>query len=205
MSEHTLYLGYWYQRTSLHLSEIYDFLRDGKSPLPLNKGKLLHLQQALLLKSVNYKLDALESIIIETTDGVRIAFYEDGLVVMKQSFTDVSKAKEQLASYYDERFLPAISYLFSLGAPTPKELITTQSVYPYFLVTHNAQRATIDGLLHELGEEEYLELKDKAVDIYRGDTHFVLNSQSHFEGTESLIEMLIFFSEFKAQLQRYLN
>lgn len=205
MSEHMLYLGYWYQRTSLHLSEVYDFLRDGKSPLLLNQEKLLHLQQELLLKSVNYKLDALESIVIETTDGIRIAFYEDGLVIMKQSFTDLGEAKEHLASYYEERFLPAISYLFSLGAPTPKELITTESVYPYFLVTHNAQRTTIDELLHELGEEEYLELKDKAIDIYRGDTHFVLNSKVHFEGMQSLIEMLIFFSEFKAQLHRYLN
>ncbi|MEK7571491.1 MAG: hypothetical protein AAB553_04390 [Patescibacteria group bacterium] len=205
MTPHQLYLGYWYQRTSLHLSEVYDFLRDGTSPLALDKTKLKQLQQDLTLKTVTYKLDVLESLVIETTSGIAITFFEDGLVVMKLSFHELGEAKEKLSDYYEKKFAPAIQYLFSLGAPVPKELAKVQPIYPYFLVTKKASRETVDKLLKELGEEEYFELQDKAVAIYRGDTHFVLNEEESFEQIESLIGMLIFFSEFKAQLHRYLN
>ena len=32
-----IYIGGWFQRTTLQLSEIYDFLRDGESKLELDK------------------------------------------------------------------------------------------------------------------------------------------------------------------------
>jgi len=147
----------------------------------------------------------LEYIELETTDGIHVKYYEDGLVVMMLPFHHTQEAKKQLADYYENRFTPAIAYLFSLGAPTPKELAQIKTIYPYFLVTEKADKHTIEALLKDLGEEEYFELQDDAVDIYRGETHFVLNSKHHFDGIEQLIGMLIFFSEFKAQLHRYLN
>jgi len=35
-----IYLGAWFQRTSLHLKEFYYFLETGESKLPLEKEKL---------------------------------------------------------------------------------------------------------------------------------------------------------------------
>ena len=35
-----IYIGGWFQRTTLQLSEIYDFVRDGTSQLKLDKNKL---------------------------------------------------------------------------------------------------------------------------------------------------------------------
>ena len=35
-----IYIGGWFQRTMLQLSEVYDFLRDAESQLKLNKKKL---------------------------------------------------------------------------------------------------------------------------------------------------------------------
>ncbi len=205
MVEHTVYLGYWYQRTSLHLSEIYDFLRDGTSPLHLDKEKLKHLQAGLALKNVSFTIDVLEYIAIDADHGIQIRFYEDGLVVLSRPFRDIQEAKKKLSEYYEQQFAPAISYLFSLGAPVPKELTQTNTIYPYFLLTKNASKETITQLLKDLGEEEYYELIDDEVAIYRGETHFVINTHRNFTGVEQLIEMLIFFSEFKGQLHRYLN
>lgn len=205
MSEHILSLGYWYQRTSLHLSEIFDFLRDGTSPLGLDKNKLLLFQENLDLKEVAFKIDTLEYLEIQTTNGIKIKFYEDGLVMMQKTFENIADGKRQLSGYYEKQFAPAIHYLFSLGAPVPKELAKTKENYTYFLITHHADRETIDELLKSLGEEEYFEFSNADVAIYRGERHFVINNKKQFEGIEQLIEMYIFFSEFKAQLHQYLN
>jgi hypothetical protein len=205
MSNHQIYLGYWYQRTSLHLSEIYDFLRNGTSPLNLDKEKLKQLQSELAIKNVNLKIDILEYIELKTQSGFTVKAYEDGLVIITKNSSRIHETKKELAEFYETKFTPAISYLFSLGAPIPKELAKTKTTYPYFLLAQNANRETINALLKELGEEEYFELTNKTIDIFRGDSHFVINNKGKFEGTQALIEMLIFFSEFKAQLHRYLN
>ncbi len=38
-----IYVGGWFQRTMLQLSEIYDFLRAGKSQLHLNQKNLMNI------------------------------------------------------------------------------------------------------------------------------------------------------------------
>jgi hypothetical protein len=205
MAEHVLSLGYWYQRTSLHLSEIYDFLLDGTSPLSLDKDKLLLLQESLELKEVAFKVDVLEYIEIQTTNGITITFYEDGLVMMQKQFKTIAEGKQQLAEYYEKQFAPAIHYLFSLGAPVPRELAKTKDRYTYFLVTQHADHKVIEELLKDLGEKEYYEFSNADVAIYRGEKDFVINNKKHFEDIDKLIEMFIFFSEFKAQLHQYLN
>jgi hypothetical protein len=205
MQDHHVYLGYWYQRTSLHLSEIFDFLRNGSSPLNLDKEKLRHLQSQLDIEQVTLKLDILEYIELKSKNNITVKFYEDGLVILTTNSPNIHTAKKELSDYYENRFTPSINYLFSLGAPIPKDLEKTKTVYPYFLVTKKAEREAINSLLKELGEEEYFELTNDSIEIYRGDTHFVINNKGDFTGTEALIEMLIFFSEFKAQLHRYLN
>lgn len=205
MAEHMLSLGYWYQRTSLHLSEIFDFLRDGTSPLALDRNKLQLLQDSLELKEVSFEIDVLEYIQIITQNDIKIKFYEDGLVLMQKPFKTVAQGKKELADYYEKQFAPAIHYLFSLGAPVPKELAKERDIYTYFLITQHADQKTVNELLKELGEKEYFEFSNADVAIYRGERHFVVNNKKHFEGVEQLIEMFIFFSEFKAQLHQYLN
>ena len=197
---HTLYLGYWYQRTSLHLSEVYDFFRNGTSPLHLDQEKLLEMHAGLDLRQIQFVIDVLEYIEIETANGIKVKYFEDGLVVLSKQFNKIENGTQQLSSYYEEQFASTINYLFSLGAPVPKELAHVKLTYPYFLVTHNADRQTVDALLKELGENEYFDFKNDQIEVYRGESHFVLNTKSKFKGIDQLIEMFIFFSEFKATL-----
>lgn len=205
MNEHVLYLGYWYQRTSLHLSEVYDFLRYGKSPLSLSKQFLHQYLNDLDIKNITFHMDTLEYILLETKSGITVRFYEDGLVVMKTKFENINDAKKILSDYYELKFLPAIKYLFSLGAPVPKELLHIKNAYPYFLITQNKDSEALEALLKELGEKEYFEFINDDVAIFRGDNHFVINCHKELAGLDNLVEMFIFFSEFKAQLHNYLN
>ena len=54
MKINSVYIGGWFQRTMLQLSEIYDFIRNGESQLKLNKKKLAELHKNLNIGSVEY-------------------------------------------------------------------------------------------------------------------------------------------------------
>ena len=58
--EVNVYFGGWYQRTTLHLTEIANFFADGRSDLPLAKEKLIKLQEGLELKEVSREAGYLE-------------------------------------------------------------------------------------------------------------------------------------------------
>lgn len=79
----------WFQRTTIQLSKIYDFVRGGSSKLELDKKKLLKLRENLELKEIDH-----------------------------------------LAAYYEQKLSTSLNYIFSLGAPIPKELANIETVYP---------------------------------------------------------------------------
>ena len=49
-----VYIGGWFQRTMLQLSEIYDFLRDAKSQLDLDPEKLIEYRKNLSIGKIEY-------------------------------------------------------------------------------------------------------------------------------------------------------
>ena len=49
-----VYIGGWFQRTMLQLSEIYDFLREADSQLNLSKDKLAKYQKNLEIGKIDY-------------------------------------------------------------------------------------------------------------------------------------------------------
>jgi hypothetical protein len=198
-------LGYWYQRTDLHLSEIYDFLRGGTSPLELSERKLGELWEALEISEAKLEIDILERVVFSAPGGISGRIYEDGLVLLTKDPEETPEDIMQLTAYFEEKFSPAITYLFSLGAPVPKELAGIRTVFPYFVVTSGAKKGEVTKFLAGLNEEEYFEIKSGKVDIYRGDQYYVVNTGEGFTDAEGLIEMLIFFKEFKTQLHHYLN
>ena len=117
-----VYIGGWFQRTTLQLSEIYDFLRFATSELALEKNKLLKLHKNLGVKTVAYDIDCLEILKFQTEDNIDVKIFEDGLIVLSYDqmkeyslFDDI----DALANYYEKKLSPALSYLFSLGAPVP--------------------------------------------------------------------------------------
>lgn len=209
MNIEKIYIGGWFQRTTLQLSEIYDFVRNGTSALKLDKNKLKKLHAELDLESVKYSVDGLEFLLLTTKSGISIKICEDGLIVLNDSdvnefslFQDI----DALANYYENKLSPAINYLFSLGAPVPKELANIETVYPYFIVLDHATNEQIQALLSRTDKEQYFNFSNENYEVVRGDKYYFINNKSEdYHSISRYIEEQIFIREFKAQLHRYLN
>lgn len=204
-----IYIGGWFQRTMLQLSEIYDFLRDDTSQLKLNKRKLEELRSNLGIGSIEYGVQGEEFISIMTSEQIRVKIFEDGLIILGTDqvsedtmFADI----ENLKDYYENRLSPAINYIFSLGAPVPKELAHIENIYPYFVVCDNAKREDIAALLARTERQKYFEFDNKTYGVLRGDKYyFINNKKSSIDKIERYVEEQVFIREFKGQLHRYLN
>lgn len=204
-----VYVGGWFQRTMLQLSEIYDFLRDAKSQLDLDPEKLLEYKKNLSIGKIEYGVAGEEYVEFTTSENISVKIFEDGLIVLNNYsvsedtlFADIDKVTD----YYENRLSPAFSYLFSLGAPVPKELANIETVYPYFVVCDKITKDEMAELLSRTEKQKYFEFNNKNYDVVRGDKYYFINNKMKGnENIERYIEEQIFIREFKGQLHRYLN
>ena len=72
-----IYVGGWFQRTMLQLSEIYDFLRDGTSQLKLDPKKLQALRKNLHMGKIDYFVRGLEYLEFTTSLNITVKIFED--------------------------------------------------------------------------------------------------------------------------------
>ena len=204
-----IYIGGWFQRTMLQLSEIYDFLREGTSRLALEQVKLDEYRKQLNIGNIEYGVSGEEYIVVTTSENITIKIFEDGLITLKNDavdedtlFSDIEKLKE----YYEKKLSPAFSYLFSLGAPVPKELANIETVYPYFVVCNNATKDEMTNLLAQTEKQKYFEFNNANYNVIRGDKYYFINNKKQsLDNIERYIEEQVFIREFKGQLHRYLN
>lgn len=196
--------GGWYQRTTLHLSEVYDLFARGYSNLPLSKEKLHSFSKALNLKEVTREPGYLEFVRAYTRDGIEIRYYEDGLYVLEALSDDVEKGKKILEDYFLKTLNPAIEYIFSLGAPTPKVLANIKTEHPVAVsVVSKSRTLTIDPKKFGV---VYSEIKSDIATVYKTPSYiFLVTPTSKSSVATDLIEMQIFFREFKDQLEKYLH
>lgn len=204
-----VYIGGWFQRTMLQLTEIYDFLRECKTLLNLDGEKLVEMRKALGIGKIDYGVDGEEYVEFTTNLNIRVKIYEDGLIILNNQevsedtlFADLDKVTD----YYENKLSPAINYLFSLGAPVPKELANIANVYPYFIVCDNVTKDDISELLTRTEKQKYFEFTNAEYDVVRGDKYYFINNKKQSgETIEKYIESQVFIREFKGQLHRYLN
>ncbi|MCH5167664.1 MAG: hypothetical protein J1F35_07245 [Erysipelotrichales bacterium] len=204
-----IFIGGWFQRTMLQLSEIYDFLREGKSQLNLDQEKLAELHKALQIGKIDYGVAGEEYIEFTTALNINVKLFEDGLITLNNHnvsedtlFADIN----HVTDYYENKLSPALSYLFSLGAPIPKELANIETIYPYFITCEKATKDQINELLSRTEKQKYFEFKNNKYDVVRGDKYYFINNKTQsLVNIERYIEEQIFIREFKGQLHRYLN
>lgn len=188
------------------MSEIYDFLKEARSELVLDPDKLKELCSSLEISGIEMKIDDLDYIVFKSKSGIEIKIYEDGLIVLNKNARDAEEDIASLTSYYENKLSPAISYIFSLGAPIPKELANIKTIYPYFLVLDNAEKNEIADLLKHFDQEKYFEITKSEFEVYRGNKLYIINNlKEDALNIENFINEQIFMREFKGQLHRYLN
>jgi len=170
---------------------------------------LKELHDKLDINTLVFEARNLDYIHITTTTNIDISIYEDGLIVLSKkhpSGSDTHQEIKTLTTYYETLLSPALSYIFSLGAPIPKELANIKTIYPYFIVLKQAESHEINDLLQSFQQDKYFEIKKESFEIYRGDKNYIINNISEqLLSIEAFINEQIFFREFKGQLHRYLN
>jgi len=201
-----IFIGGWFQRTILHLVEIYDFLNGNESPLDLNAKKLNTLRRNMAIDRLKLNVGNFEYIEIVNKENIIAKIYEDGLIVLNKDYENIKEDISELTGYYEKKLSPAINYIFSLGAPVPKELANIKTIYPYFVVLEKASRQDIFNLLEDFEQSKYFEIVENDFEIYRGDKLYIINNLNVSPGAiEKMINEQIFFREFSGQLHRYLN
>lgn len=204
-----VYIGGWFQRTMLQLTEIYDFLRDCKSYLALDEEKLVEYRKALEIGKIDYGVLGEEYIEFTTALNIKVKIFEDGLITVNNTnvtedtlFADIDKVTD----YYENKLSPALNYLFSLGAPVPKELANIETIYPYFIVCDNVTNKDIQELLSRTEKQKYFEFTSEKYNVVRGDKYYFINNKKQsLDNIERYIESQVFIREFKGQLHKYLN
>ena len=206
MNIEKVYIGGWFQRTRLHLSEIYDFTRGYPSPIALDNDKLNSYRGNMNIDSVELVVDNLEYIYLKT-GVIDLRIFEDGLIILETYHShDLQRDIDILTEYYERRLSPALKYLFSLGAPVPKELANIKTVYPYFVETTDTEPERVEQLFAEFSQGNYSTEHKDGYDLYRADTLYVINRRAiTSEDARRFIEEKIFLKEFRGQLHRYLN
>lgn len=210
MKINDIYIGGWFQRTMLQLSEIYDFLENQTSDLKkLDSKKLAELYGQLNITELEYRISGEEYIYFKSANNISVKIFEDGLITLNRSKiteNELLPTIDEVQDYYENKLSKALNYLFSLGAPVPKELAGIKNVYPYFVVFDNANESQISELLNNLEPQKYYNFKTTKYEAIRGDKFYFINNKTKSGGEiERYIEEQIFIREFKGQLHRYLN
>jgi len=103
MKINNVYVGGWYQRTMLQLSEIYDFLRNCEVKIKLDKKKLEVHRKNLEIGNISYGVSGEEFVYFTTANGISVKIFEDGLIILGNK--DISEDLS-LRSEFDVRVNP---------------------------------------------------------------------------------------------------
>lgn len=199
------YIGGWFQRTTLHLTEVWNFLRYEKSDLRFSPLELKKARAALLIRSVSREAGPFEYILIKTKIGITVRIYEDGLMILEKPITALNKDLKTIREYYERQLAKSISLLFSKGAPVPKELANIKTILPYILMTRHGHDQDIRDLFKSQRQEVYSNVTSQDTSVYRSSGLIVINNLKNTAIARDIIESEIFFREFKTQLHRYLD
>ena len=200
-----IYIGGWFQRTTLHMSEGWDFLKYGKSQLDFPPEELAGAREVLAVSEVVRESGPLEYLAVKTSVGINYRIYEDGLIVLEKDFVSLKSDFKEIREYYESKLSKSLSLIFSKGAPVPKELANIKTILPYILNVADAERGDVEQLFKDFSEDIYSVLSTQNVEVYRAAGIILINNLRDENLAREVIESQIFFRDFKSQLHRYLN
>lgn len=210
MNIKNIYLGTWFQRTSLHLEEIYNFLKFKKGIPGLDQTIIEDNWKKLKLENLCFHKETEFDFLEFFCGHTRITITEDGIILMsRESEDDFLTDLKKITDYYSGSLGPAIAYLFSRGAPLPKELNHVSEIYPILITGIGMEKKDIDLCYKQIQDSTNSIVSHKELSIYLGNKMNILN----FDNVEvfqrkfydEIIRHLVFFREFEIQLEDYLH
>ncbi|MEK6817232.1 MAG: hypothetical protein AABX80_00360, partial [Nanoarchaeota archaeon] len=131
-------------------------------------------------------------------------YYEDGLYILEIKKTkNIEHSVKLIKNYFEKNFNPAINYLFSLGAPTPKVLLEIKEPHQ-IVITKFDEKSSEFNVPQKFGKV-YSKTASKEISVYKTPEYIFIIGTNKDEILTSIVEMQIFFREFKSQLHRYLS
>lgn len=205
-----IYLGTWFQRTSLHLQEIYNFLKFQKSIVGLDKSQGLKLLQKVSIRDLNYRRDTIFHYLEFWSNNVKVVITEDGIIRLTSNLEKSLNIEiKKITEFYSNYLGPVLSYLFSLGAPLPKDLKRAEDVFPVLISGHNIDNNTINSYFSLEQDTIQSTVNNRNIDLYLGEKLELINFKKSNLGktkiADEIVQYLIFTREFEIQLHKYLN
>lgn len=214
---HNIYLGTWFPRTSIHLKELFHFLKEKKVTVGLDRKKANIFHDSLGLKSCVYHEEHVCDYIEAIFDGVSFIATEDGVMLARNIepfiFSDnkiVAEKKELLRDFYVSKMGPIINYLFSLGAPVPRDFSKFESILPFILVVSDAQEDNISKLYADTSENKTSVVYGTDINVHNSPSLvvIVINNkeliQKNLIQIEDFVKQYAFFRDVELQLEEYL-
>ncbi len=204
-----IYLGTWFQRTSLHLKEFYDFIEGESSFESLNTKKLEELLKNLKISKTDFYRKQGFEIVTTQSENIDISMTEDGILLIHSEFENIESAMKNLEKFYSQKLGPSLNYLYSLGAPLPKDLTKIKEIYPLYMVSHHLTEEEINNTFKMAGDKPFLSyIKKENIEIITGNELQIINfigETIDHELVEELVRNMVLFREFEKQLRQYLN
>ena len=204
-----VYLITWLQRTTVHLQEVYDFLSGNFNSLHLRKDVLERLLQALEVTDVVLTEKNDFETLTARTGAYEFMAVEDGVFSLSTTEENITVSIPAIEDYYRDRLGPALSYLFSKGAPLPKELSNVKEIYPIVLIVREATDKEIEALRNQLNDEWESSVSSGTTTMYFGRKFTIVRLLKRDERRDAVRDELVgniaFLREFSKQLRQYVN
>lgn len=202
-------IGGWFQRTTLHMTEVYSFL-SGKELKGLDKKVLQKNLKNLGVVSFERVSEEIEYLEVSLKNNLRLKITEDGLITLKQqletgSIEILKNEMEKIKNFYEGNLSQAISYIFSLGAPVPKELAKIENIFPFIIELDADGVKSTKDIFDKLKDEAVSKISEGGTTILKGRKIMIIQNLKEEKSFDLLAETEIFFREFKAQMARYLH
>ncbi|KKP33105.1 MAG: hypothetical protein A2312_03695 [Candidatus Staskawiczbacteria bacterium RIFOXYB2_FULL_32_9] len=212
MKIENIYIGTWIPRASIHLKEIYKFLNSAESSvIGLEAKKLKAFKEVLVIDKVEFIKDEKIDIIKASCKECDISISEEGIIMLKSkneiSNKNFQNTRLDLEKFFLEKFSPAIKYLFSLGAPLPKQLQDIREVYPTIITLRDCPKEDALEFIKKENLEIYSENKYGKIEVFFGEDTNIINLDGAKEDGkfETLLQDIIFLKELSLYLANCLN
>lgn len=205
-----IYLGVWFQRNSLHLQEFRNFLNGQIGVSGLDKKEGDFFRNNLGLKEIKFLREDDYGLISARAKEMEVIMTEDGVTMLHLEIKeDFKKTINELEDFYSKKLSPTLTYLYSRGAPLPKDLSLIKEVYPLYLFGFNLDKKEIKEALSFVKDKPYLEEEKSGVEVYTGNEIVIVNLKNKKfldeKVIKNLVRNLVLFREFEKQLSQYLN
>ena len=210
---HRLCLGTWFPRTSIHLKEVFHFLQSKEGIRGLDTKKLKKLHDNLGVTGFKLHEELTADFFRAFFPGGQFLMTEEGVLLIRTENAieslghEFAKARDFLLEFYSQKLGPALNYLFSLGAPIPRNLADIRTVLPFIAVISGAKEDEIQGMYDSIMEKQTSVVEQHDVEIHRSRSLTVIhvkNGTADIAKLEKIIEHDVFFREFEFQLEEYL-